>query len=86
MTPAISDSIIWHNVPGELALLDARDGTYLALNGTAADIWRALADGLAPDAIAATLAERHGAPLDVVTRDVAEFLADAQGKGLLEDR
>ena len=43
MTYRIPDHIVWQDVPGELALFDARDQTYSALNGSAAAIWREVA-------------------------------------------
>lgn len=83
MTLSISDHISWQNVPGELALFDVRDGSYHALNGTAAEIWRAIAAGKSPAEIAAGLREWHDAPEGEIEEAVAGFIATARGKGLL---
>ncbi|MES2045159.1 MAG: PqqD family protein [Pseudomonadota bacterium] len=83
MTLSISDHISWQNVPGELALFDVRDGSYYTLNGTAAEIWRAIAAGRAPAEIAAALHARHAAPEGEIEQAVAGFIATAHDKGLL---
>ncbi len=83
MTLSIPDHVSWQNVPGELALFDLRDGCYHALNGTAAEIWRAIAAGQdAPDIIAG-LRARHDAPAGEIEQAVADFIATARDKGLL---
>lgn len=44
----------------------------------------ALVDGkTAPDAISATLAEEYDAPLEDITLDVEELIADLVGRGLM---
>ena len=83
MIVRIPDHIVWQDVPGELALFDARDQTYSALNGSAAAIWREIARGADEQAIVDTLAAAYGAPHAAITSDVAEFIADALAKGLL---
>jgi hypothetical protein len=79
----IAPYISWTPVEGELALFDVRDGSYHALNVSAAEIWRGLAAGTAPDELAATIAAAYRAPEDEVARSVGDFVADALAKGLL---
>jgi hypothetical protein len=86
VTLSIPDHISWQNVPGELALFDLRDGRYHALNGTAAEIWRAIAAGQAPAEIVAGLCARHDEAENEIELAVAEFIAAARDKGLLADR
>jgi len=83
VTLSIADHISWQNVPGELALFDVRDGRYHALNGTAAEIWRAIAAGQSPAEIAAALRARHEAPAGEIEQAVEAFIAAARDKGLL---
>lgn len=83
MTLAIPDHIVWQNVVGDLVVFDAQEGTYHALNGSAAAIWREISAGKGEGTIAAALAEACGAALADVTRDVGAFVADAVAKGLL---
>jgi hypothetical protein len=75
--------VSWNPVEGALALFDARDGSYHALNESAADIWRGLAEGDAPDTVAARLAARHGISAEQLAGDVAGFVDAALAKGLL---
>ncbi|MFA5963004.1 MAG: PqqD family protein [Sphingomonas sp.] len=83
MTLSIPDHVSWQNVPGELALFDTRDGRYHALNGTAADIWRAIAAGRDVTAIVADLRARHDVPAGEIEQAVDGFIAAAREKGLL---
>lgn len=83
--PRIASHIAWNNVEGELALFDSRDGSYHALNGSGAEIWRAIAAGLDEAAIAEALAAAHDAPRALVAEDVRDFLVRARAAGLLDD-
>jgi hypothetical protein len=83
VTLSIPDHVSWQNVPGELALFDIRDGRYHALNGTAADIWRAIAAGRDVTTIVAELRARHDVPTGEIEQAVEEFIATARDKGLL---
>jgi len=80
----IAPHISWNNVEGELALFDSRDGSYHALNGSAAAIWRAIAAGQDEPGVADALAARFEAPRSAIAEQVAEFIAAARAKGLLE--
>lgn len=79
----VAPHISWTPVEGELALFDTRDGSYHALNASAAEIWRGLAAGTPPADLAARLAARYGAPEDEVVSGVASFVEDALARGLL---
>lgn len=81
----IAPHIAWNNVEGELALFDSRDGTYHALNGSGAAIWRAIAAGQGQPDIVDSLAARFDAPRAAIEANVAEFIAAARARGLLED-
>ena len=79
----IPPHIIWQDVPGELALFDAHNQTYSALNGSAAAIWREIGRGSGQAEIVSALASAYGAPREELAADVAAFIADALDKGLL---
>jgi hypothetical protein len=79
----IAPHISWHAVEGELALFDTRDGSYHALNPTAADIWRGIAEEVPLESLAASLATRYAAPREAVAAGVREFVGEALAKGLL---
>lgn len=80
----IAPHITWNNVEGDLALFDLRDGRYHALNGSAAEIWRAIAEDLPMDAIIARLARHYSAEPDRITADTDAFVHAAIASGLLE--
>jgi hypothetical protein len=79
----IAPHISWHPVEGELALFDGRDGSYHALNRTAAAIWRGIGEGVAPGALADRLSAEYGVPRDTIAQGIAEFIEGALAKGLL---
>lgn len=81
----ISTHVAWNNVEGELALFDSRDGTYHALNGSGAAIWRAIAAGHDRTGIVNSLAAQFDAPRAAIEENVADFIAAALAKGLLEE-
>jgi len=70
-------------VAGELALFDDRDGRYHALNGSAAAIWRAIADGLDGPAIVDALIANYDAPRETIAQAVQTFVETALARGLL---
>jgi PqqD family protein of HPr-rel-A system len=79
----IAPHISWHPVEGELALFDTRDGSYHALNSSAAEIWRGLADGVPAPELATSLAAAHRVSVDEVAGSIADFIKAALAKGLL---
>lgn len=81
----IAPHIAWNNVEGELALFDSRDGSYHALNGSGAAIWRAIAAGHDQPGIVEALAAQFDAPRAAIEASVVEFVAAARARGLLEN-
>ncbi len=75
--------VSWGPGEAELVLFNSQDGSYHALNPSAARIWLELSNGGQPAQIGETLARRHGVPVDQVAPDVAEFVKQALGKNLL---
>jgi Coenzyme PQQ synthesis protein D (PqqD) len=77
-------SVEWREVEGEVVAVDVRTSEYLAINATGAVLWRALQDG----ATRGELRERLVASFDVepglADRDIGEFLAALDERGLLE--
>lgn len=64
-------------------ILDTRLGTISTLNTTGAYIWQALERGDSLEAIAASLAQETGEQIDVVKRDVREFMDSLKSQQLL---
>ena len=81
---SIPEYVVWQNVEGELVLFDSRDGSYHALNGTAATIWRRVAEGMTTGTICETLAATHDAPRPTIEREVDAFVEAALAKALLQ--
>ena len=70
-------------VMGEPVIVDLREGTSIALNGTAAAIWRGLVRGQAPTQIARDLAAAFGIEEQRARADVAAFLSTLARRGLV---
>jgi len=69
---------------GDEVLLAMRDRPDVdQLSGTAAEVWRVLGVPSSMSELTSTLADRYGAPRDVIERDVASLLADLTERGLL---
>ena len=79
----IPEAISWRDVPGEIVLFDARANAYHALNLSAAQVWRALAQGLSPQKTAMLLSARFGRDTKEMAGDVTEFINRALEQGLL---
>lgn len=83
MLLSIPEYVVWQNVEGELVLFDSRDGSYHALNGTAATIWRRVAEGMTTGRICDALAAAYKAPRPTIEREVDAFVEAALAKALL---
>lgn len=77
------DRISWQFVDGEIIVLDLAASSYLQLNETAALLWRGLAEGRAPEELAAALVATYGIDGTAADDDVREFLDDLEQRGLL---
>jgi hypothetical protein len=58
---------------GELVVVLPEQGRYIVLNGTGAEVFRLIDGQRTLGEIAATLVERHAAPLEQVQADVVAF-------------
>lgn len=77
--------VSWAPGGDALVLFNGQDGSYHALNGSAARIWRAISDGQQPGEAAAAIAAEHGVSADQVAPDIDAFVEQARGKNLLVD-
>src|SRR3546814_15190658 len=68
---------------GGMVLLDDRRQRLFAFNRTADAIWRLWDDGLAPDEIAALLADAHGIAPHAAKADVARIVDQWRTAGLI---
>lgn len=80
-TPSVVSEII----DGEAIIMDMSSGLYFSGGGTACLIWQAILDGLSHDQILANAMAAY--PDDPqAPREIEEFLADAQSRGLISRR
>lgn len=79
----ISTDVVWSNVDADLVLFDSSTGEYHALNHSASDIWRLLAQGHSIGDVLHTLAGATEHRDADVERDILEFVDAAVSTGLL---
>lgn len=78
------DRFLTAEVGGETFLLDQGTGRYYRLGGVGGVLWELLKSGRSVQEAAETVAERTGAPLDVVAADAAAFIKELIEAGVLE--
>ena len=77
------DDLHWREIDGEVIALEARGSTYVAANGTATLLWRALAEGTTPDALADELVRVYGIDRELAAADADRFVDALVEQGLL---
>ena len=73
----------WREIDGEVIALEARGSTYVAANGAGTVLWRALAEGTTPEALADELVRVYGIDRERAAEDIKHFLAQLTDQGLL---
>jgi hypothetical protein len=73
----------WREIDGEIIALEARGSTYLAANGAGTLLWRALAAGATPEALADELVHAYGIERERAIADAEQFVARLTEQGLL---
>ncbi len=85
------DSVVMRNAPGivherldnEVVAIDVERGTYYAMAGSAADVWRSFEHPATLGGVARRLTRQYGAPLEVVKADVMRLTSRLERAGLL---
>jgi hypothetical protein len=77
--------VIWRVVDGRVVGLDLRTSRYFSLNHSAAELWQELERDLGPAELAELLMGRYGIERSTAEADVAVFVEELRGSGLLED-
>ena len=75
----------WRQIDDEIVALDVQDGSYLATNGSAALLWRALAAGTTREHLVRQLIDEYGIDEPRASDDVDAFLRSLAACGLLAD-
>ena len=75
--------LTWHVTGGEVVILDLEGSVYLRLNGTGRVLWELLAESCSDAELTKALTERYDVDVQLAADDVAGFLAELRGRGLL---
>jgi hypothetical protein len=75
----------WRVIEDEIVLVDLASSEYMALNGSAALLWKALAEGSSEMDLARLLSETFDVPEEVAREDVALFIAALRSKRLISE-
>jgi hypothetical protein len=77
------DDLHWREIDGEVIAIEARGSTYVAANGAGTLLWRALAAGTTPEALADELVRVYSIDRRRAADDIEHFLAQLTDQGLL---
>jgi len=78
-TPAVVSDII----DGEAVILSLVTGNYYSLEGSGAEIWDLLVQGLAITEVTETLSGRYGVGLEVIEAAVTQLIHDLEAEELI---
>jgi hypothetical protein len=79
-----SEKLEWVHAGDEVVVLDESELAYISTNASGAMLWQELARGTTRERLISRLIDAFAIEVDVATRDVDAFLADARRRGLLE--
>lgn len=79
-----AESLTWQRIDDDIVVLDLEGSSYLKLNASGAVLWEALAGGADHADLVRQLMERYDLGEEDAARDVDEFLADLDARGLLD--
>jgi hypothetical protein len=78
-------AVSWREADGEVIVLDLTTSDYLGVNAAGRVLWTRIADGTTEQALVEALQQEFGIGHEQAATDVAAFLADVRGRGLLEE-
>lgn len=78
-----TDNLEWREIDDEIVVLDAREATYLALNGSGAILWRKLATSAYRDDLVQALLDAYEVDQATASADTDAFLTELARQGLL---
>jgi hypothetical protein len=76
--------LVWREAGDEIVALYEEPGRYVSTNAAGSVLWRALADGASREDLVRELVAGFGIDPGRAARDVDEYLAELEEKGLLE--
>jgi hypothetical protein len=80
------DRLEWSAVDDDIVALDIDTERYLGINPSGRVLWQALAQGATVDQLTRLLVDQYRIETADAQRDVDRFLAELDGRGLLERR
>lgn len=81
--PMKNRDIIWRNMKGEAVLLNPADGSYFGLNSVGCSFWEKVDGQRTIEEIIDLLLMEYMVERDVLVRDIKEFVASVENKGLI---
>jgi hypothetical protein len=79
-----AEDLVYQESDGETVLLDLRTSTYLVVNPTGTVVFPALVDGATRDQLLEAVLDAFDVGAERACADLDAFLADLEGRGLLE--
>lgn len=80
------DRLEWSAVDDDIVALDIDTEKYLGINPSGRVLWQALARGATLEELTGLLVDQYRIATSDAQRDVARFLSELDGRGLLERR
>ena len=80
--PIPEAKVAFRNIGGRVVIVDPVENKMISLNETGSFIWETL-DGRNMKSIARDLGKNFDVPFDIAIKDVTEFVAELESKGLL---
>jgi hypothetical protein len=77
------DDLSWRQVGDEIIVLDLRSNAYLSINQSGTALWDMLIEGSTPTTMTARLVSAYGVDEECARKDVEEFVAMLDDRGLL---
>lgn len=77
------ESFMWREVDGQVIVLDQRTWSYLAINDSGAELWKAIAAGATRVELIQQLCQTYELDEQTATRDVDSFISMMQEHGML---
>ncbi len=79
-----TEDLEWRQIDDEIVVLDARCAEYLAIEGSAVVLWRALETGASRPELVDSLVRRYGIDAQRAGADVDAFVDDLSKRELLD--
>ena len=78
-----TDDLEWREIASDIVILNARDASYLTLNGSGALLWRMLATSTTRAEMVSALLEAYNVEEATAAADTDAFLETLSNQGLL---